>query len=71
MCPGPRLTTADAWIEFLESNQQKQINSNDTFSQNRNQNDTLDFRENADRMDKDKQNIQKVDHVTLNIYFLF
>lgn len=71
MCPSPRLTTAEAWIEFLESNQHKRLNSNDKFLKNRNQNDTLDFRENIGRMDKDKLNIQKVDHVTLNIFFKY
>lgn len=58
MCPGPRLTTAEAWIEYLESDQHKNTVANHQFFQN--QNASLDFRENLDKIDKEKLNIQKV-----------
>lgn len=63
MCPGPRLITVEAWIEFLESDQHKHTINSHTFSQSRDQNDTLDFRENEKQMDREKVNIQKVGQV--------
>ncbi|XP_037034063.1 uncharacterized protein LOC119072860 isoform X2 [Bradysia coprophila] len=56
MCPGPRLTTVDAWIEFLESDQHKQLIRSQPFLQN--PNDPLDFRENLVKMEK--SNIHKL-----------
>lgn len=58
MCPGPRLTTAEAWMEFLESDQHKHMIQGNQFLQN--QNEPLDFRESVDRIEKEKSNIQKV-----------
>lgn len=66
MCPGPRLTTSDAWIEFLESQQQKHTMRSNEFLQN----EPLDFRENVTKMDKEKSNIQKVRRRQKNVgYF--
>lgn len=65
MCPGPRLNTAEAWIEFLESDQHKQTIRSNQFLQNENKNDPLDFRENEARTDKEKSNIFKVKCVFL------
>lgn len=58
MCPGPRLTTVEAWIEFLEGNHYQNTLRSQQFSQN--QNEPLDFREISARIDKEKLNIQKV-----------
>ncbi len=58
MCPGPRLTTVEAWIEFLEADQHKYSISSPQLFQN--QNDPLDFREIVARMDKEKSNIRTV-----------
>lgn len=59
-CPGPRLTTLEAWIEFLDSDQHNHTIKSNQFLQN--QNDPLDFRENVARMDKEKFNIHKVEN---------
>lgn len=58
MCPGPRLTTVEAWIEFLDSSHYQSSVRNNQFLQS--QNDPLDFREISARMDKEKANIKKV-----------
>lgn len=68
-CPGPRLTTAEAWIEFLESEQHKHMMQGNQFLQNQNQNDPLDFRESEDRIDKEKSNIRKVVHIMRWMFF--
>ncbi|KAJ6647894.1 hypothetical protein Bhyg_03118 [Pseudolycoriella hygida] len=57
-CPGPRLTTSDAWVEFLESEQHKLIISSNIFLHN--ENESLDFREDVSKMDKEKLNILKL-----------
>lgn len=53
------MTTVDAWIEFLESDQHKQSVRSHPFLQN--PNDPLDFRENLVKMEK--SNIRKVSHI--------